>query len=116
MKTAEVLHEERHQAQHDDSIVLTLHIPATLCYFPDHFAHFPLLPGVVQIDWAARYAQHYFALTGAGQRLEQVKFQAVIKPDDTVQLSLKFEREKQRISFSYDSLRGRHASGRIVFI
>lgn len=110
-KSAELL-----AAEHNgDQVTLTLKAPADLCYFPDHFADFPLLPGVVQIEWVVHWSQHYFALHSAGQRIEQVKFQAPIRPDDTVKLQLQFERTKQRVLFNFDSERGRHSSGRVVF-
>jgi 3-hydroxymyristoyl/3-hydroxydecanoyl-(acyl carrier protein) dehydratase len=111
MKTAELVQ----MNSQDDRAELTLFVPPSLCYFLDHFAIFPLLPGVVQIEWAVQYAQRCFALVSPTQRLEQVKFQAPIKPSDTVQLTLQFEREKNRVLFHYDSARGRHSSGRIVF-
>ncbi len=111
MKSAEIVHIERDEHR----IAFTLSVPQGLCYFPDHFAVFPLLPGVVQIDWAVAYAKTYFTLATATKRLEQVKFQAPIRPGDTVQLVLQFEAQKNRVSFYYDSARGRHSSGRIVF-
>lgn len=112
IKNAELV---SHQIENNKA-TLTLNVPADLCYFPDHFAEFPLLPGVVQIDWAARYTLQFFAVSGHCQKMEQIKFQAVIRPGDTVSLTLEWDSPKQRVSFSYDSTRGRHASGRLVFV
>lgn len=111
MKTAELI-----QANlAGERAELSLFVPPKLCYFADHFAVFPLLPGVVQVQWAVQYAQHYFGIVTASQRLEQIKFQAPIRPADTVQLVLQFEPQKNRVLFHYASARGRHSSGRIVF-
>ena len=40
-----------------DGIRVDLRVPADLACFPDHFPGFPLLPGVVQLDWALALAR-----------------------------------------------------------
>ncbi|MGU3845462.1 ApeI family dehydratase, partial [Vibrio diabolicus] len=43
----------------DHTAELSLRVDADILDFQGHFSHFPLLPGVTQIDWALFYAVQY---------------------------------------------------------
>lgn len=43
-----------------DSIRLGLRVPEDLLYFPDHFAIYPILPGVVQLAWVEHFGKLFF--------------------------------------------------------
>lgn len=96
-------------------VLIHLHIPAGLVYFPGHFPAYPVLPGVVQLQWAEEFARQQGMLDDLTfSRVERLKFMRVISTEYTVQLTL--ERPKpDTISFSYHSEHGLHSSGRIVF-
>ncbi|NQD35549.1 hypothetical protein HPT27_00850 [Permianibacter sp. IMCC34836] len=96
-------------------LVLTLNVPASLVYFPGHFPMHAILPGVVQIDWATHFGRRHFGFTGRFQKMEALKFQAIIEPQQQIQLTLDYRAATGKLLFSYDSERGRHSSGRIVF-
>ncbi len=81
--------------------ILDLHIPAALEHFTGHFPGMPLLPGVVQVDWASRWGQAFFNIDGAFQSLDHLKFQDMIFPDELIQLSLTWQPETARLSFTY---------------
>ena len=57
-------------------------------YFQGHFPGFPLLPGVVQIGLAVRYAKETFAVQGALREVRRMKFKTVIRPGDRVRIRL----------------------------
>jgi acyl-coenzyme A synthetase/AMP-(fatty) acid ligase/3-hydroxymyristoyl/3-hydroxydecanoyl-(acyl carrier protein) dehydratase len=100
---------------HEDphAVVLDLHIPSQLAHFAGHFPDAAILPGVVQIDWAIRFARKYCALHGEFSALENLKFLAVILPGAKVQLSLKWDGE--RLEFAYSTALRKHSSGRVIF-
>ncbi|MDQ2164846.1 MULTISPECIES: ApeI family dehydratase [Vibrio] len=99
------------------TVNLTLRVDADIIDFSGHFEHFPLLPGVTQIDWALRYAREYLSVPTSFQGMEVIKFQEPILPDMTVQLALSWDEEKQKLAFSYSSQREGlniiHSSGKM---
>ena len=56
--------------------------------FPGHFPGQPILPGVVLLDQALRFAAEVFALDVARQRLASTKFLNPVAPGETLQFSL----------------------------
>lgn len=99
----------------EHEVELQLDIPHELVYFQGHFPMEPILPGVVQIDWAARLSQTYFGLVGDFVGLKQLKFTQVIRPGQTVLLKLRHDTQRQNTHFTYQSEQGGHASGIIVW-
>jgi len=98
-----------------NAVVIQLHIPAELVYFPGHFPDYPVLPGVVQLQWAEELARQEGLLGKLTFcRVERLKFMRVISADYNVQLNLECIKP-DTISFSYNSEHGLHSSGRIVF-
>jgi len=98
-----------------ETIALTCSIPPNLAYFDGHFDSDPILAGVVQVHWADKYAQHFFAITSGFKKLEQIKFTNIIRPNQKITLNLEFNELKRRVSFNYRSDKGVHSSGRICF-
>ena len=97
------------------SLQLTLRVPANLLYFDGHFPEVPILPGVVQVDWALYFAHENLAIPDEFCGLQALKFQQVIRPEMDVVLDLAYEETKQSLQFNYSSAAGQHASGRVVF-
>ena len=96
-------------------VEVRLFIPADLIYFDGHFPQAPILPGVVQVEWAVRFARRFFDLPRQFRRLEMLKFQKVVVPEMTVTLALECLAARQCVAFRYLSEAGRHSSGRIAF-
>ena len=93
---------------------LTLLVADNVLYFDGHFAHFPLLPGVTQIDWAVFYGQSNLNAGSDFQGMDVVKFQEPITPNSQVILNLEWQQDKQKLLFSYSSEKGVHSSGKIT--
>lgn len=103
-------------ASHKDgaSLILQLHIPSELIYFRGHFPGFPLLPGVVQVDWAIRLARKSFDLPENFQRLSALKFMRVLQPGAEVTLTLE-QHNVNELRFRYQENGQTCSSGRILF-
>ncbi|MGH8855141.1 MAG: AMP-binding enzyme, partial [Telluria sp.] len=95
-------------------VLLELTVPEDLLYFDGHFSVAPVLPGVVQVDWAIHYGRHYLGLTGSFGGINALKFQQMIRPLQPVQLELVHDAAKGQLNFRYFSDAGAHASGRIL--
>ena len=95
------LPEIRVERREETVIELDLFVDAGLFQFQGHFPNEPVLPGVAQIDWAARFGRERFGLTGTITRLGQLKFSKLIVADSQVLLRLEWSEEKQRLLFSY---------------
>ncbi|SFG10506.1 Acyl-coenzyme A synthetase/AMP-(fatty) acid ligase [Duganella sp. CF458] len=95
-------------------VLLEITAPARLLYFDGHFDVAPILPGVVQVDWAMHYGREYFDLPPQFKGMSQLKFQQVVGPETPVQLELAYDAAKRNLRFSYGSAVGQHSSGRIA--
>ncbi len=103
--------------QTENQVLLTLKVDRDIQDFNGHFTHFPLLPGVTQIDWAIFYACQYLNTPASFKGMEVIKFQEPILPDAEVTLTLGWDESKSKLAFSYQSQRDgqavTHSSGKM---
>lgn len=101
----------------DAQTTLLFKADADILDFRGHFTHFPLLPGVSQIDWALFYAVKYLNTPPTFKGMEVIKFQEPILPDAKVTLTLNWDCDKQKLAFKYTSQQGErlvvHSSGKM---
>ena len=97
-----------------DRVDLHLRIPAGLEQFRGHFDGFPMLAGVVQVDWAIRFGQQHFSLAPHFRRLAALKFQRVIGPGCELQLTLACH-DAHELNFRYQKDGVTFSSGRALF-
>ncbi|MFY8352270.1 thioester dehydrase [Pseudoalteromonas sp. SSM20] len=113
-KLKESLPEVRAIDTQDDSVKLTLWVDRALDYFNGHFPEAPILAGVVQLDWAVKYAIEHFSLSShLVENVEVLKFQVVIVANSLVELTLT-KKSDNKFTFSFHSDHGQHSSGRVV--
>lgn len=93
---------------------LDLRIPPALTYFADHFPRFPMLPGVVQLDWAIAYGREHLDLPGGFRGFGNLKFQHPILPGARITLELATEKPGE-LSFTYRNAQRTCSSGTILF-
>jgi acyl-CoA synthetase (AMP-forming)/AMP-acid ligase II len=94
---------------------LEVTVPVDLFYFDGHFPCAPILPGVVQLDWAIAIGRRHFVLPLHFSGVSALKFQHVIQPGNVLTLELTHDVDKGNLNFRYVSPLGQHASGRIHF-
>ncbi|MFA2535919.1 acyl-CoA synthetase family protein, partial [Pseudomonas chlororaphis subsp. aurantiaca] len=102
------------QLEADGEWSLQLAIPPDLAYFSGHFPPTPVLPGVVQVDWALALGQQLLDLPGRFAGMEVLKFQQLVRPGDQVQLHLRFDHERGKLYFAYRNDTAACSSGRIL--
>lgn len=80
----------------DSRIVARKHIPPDLDVFKGHYPHFPILPGVLQLEAAFQAGAILIAETqnvGAGNvpvvtRVNNTKFRSMVRPGDTLDIEV----------------------------
>ena len=93
---------------------LNLSIPPDLAFFSGHFPKTPVLPGVVQVDWAMVLGQQLLDLPPRFAGMEVLKFQQLVRPGDAIELTLRFDSQRAKLHFAYRNATAPCSSGRIV--
>jgi 3-hydroxyacyl-[acyl-carrier-protein] dehydratase len=100
-----------------DKIRVALAIPASLDVFKGHFDGAPIVPGVVQINWALKLANQYLREIPPEDiaHMEAVKFQHVMVPGCDPVLELEMNGNKLAFTFlSPTETAVRYSSGKVV--
>jgi len=69
--------------------------------FAGHFEGWPVLAGVIQIDWVMLLARRHLGCDSRFRALQSTKFLRLIRPPLTPVLSISYQRERGLIRFSY---------------
>lgn len=83
----------------DDRLDLALLVPADSPWFEGHFPGHPILPGVVQIGWAAEFAARWTGSDTPPTLLERIKFKRPVRPG--AGLVLRLHAKAGKLSFEY---------------
>jgi acyl-CoA synthetase (AMP-forming)/AMP-acid ligase II/3-hydroxymyristoyl/3-hydroxydecanoyl-(acyl carrier protein) dehydratase len=103
------------ESRSGDTLHYELRVPPALVHFAGHFPGLPILPGVVQVDWAVRLAAENLPAVRAVASIDRLKFMAPVSPGAVLKLTLAHDAARRRVQFAY-RLDGREcASGVIVY-
>ncbi|AMB87456.1 AMP-binding protein [Pseudomonas agarici] len=102
------------QNETDGEWLLQLAVPPDLAYFSGHFPTTPVLPGVVQVDWALELGRQRLQLPAKFAGMEVLKFQQLVRPGDRIDLSLRFDPIRSKLHFAFRNASAACSSGRIV--
>ncbi|CAK13319.1 acyl-CoA synthetase family protein [Pseudomonas entomophila] len=100
--------------QAGEELHLRLAVPLDLACFSGHFPQTPVLPGVVQLDWAIALAASHLQLAQRFAGMEVLKFQQLVRPGDELLLTLRFDATRGKLYFVYTCAGQPCSSGRIV--
>ncbi|AHG39095.1 AMP-binding protein [Pseudomonas syringae CC1557] len=99
----------------DGELHLQLIVPPDLAFFSGHFPTAPILPGVVQVDWAISLGQRLLDLPPIFAGMEVLKFQQLVRPGDHLTLTLRFDAARSKLHFAFHNAGNAPcSSGRIV--
>lgn len=84
-----------------DGSYYEMRVPATLVHFEGHFPGMPILPGVVQIDWAVRLASREIEQARAIRSINHLKFKAPVLPGAVLVLRLVHDAARESIRFEF---------------
>ncbi|WP_250460492.1 AMP-binding protein [Microbulbifer litoralis] len=102
----------------EQNVRVEIQIPADLPCLPGHFEDAPVVPGVVQIDWAMHYGRELLGLGGRFSSMEVIKFKQLLRPGENAVLELEFDIEKNKLKFRFhcpDNEVGEYSSGKLCF-
>lgn len=85
--------------EREDELELQLRVATDCPWFEGHFPGQPILPGVVQIGWAAWFAAHWTGQDTPPTVLTRIKFKRPIRPDAL--LTLRLQLKPGRIVFEF---------------
>jgi 3-hydroxymyristoyl/3-hydroxydecanoyl-(acyl carrier protein) dehydratase len=89
-------------------------VPPALEHFRGHFPGFPILPGIVQLDWAVRLGRRHFQGLDDSTAVDNFKCQALVFPE--ARLTLELRRDATGLHFRYFDAQRTYSSGKIVFL
>lgn len=98
----------------ESETTINFYIQEDISYFRGHFPEAPVLPGVVQLDWALYFARKYMGISSnMVKSVEVLKFQLVVQPLQDLMLHM-VKKSDYKFSFKFTSKKGVHASGRVL--
>ncbi len=97
-------------AREGDVAHLRVTLPPTLAWFLGHFPGEPILPGISQVQMAVLLAGEVLGWAPEGSDLNRVKFRDIVRPGETLELTLTADRDKGRLAFRWQRANGGEAS------
>lgn len=93
-------------------VELDLLVPEDLAVFTGHFPAFPVVPGVLQVDWVMRFAQTLLNV-GSATGAPAIKFSQLLRPGDRCMLTLERSVDGATLSFALRQGETTFATGRL---
>lgn len=99
----------------EGGFVIELFLDPSIRWFAGHFPDQPVLAGVVQTHWAAELGRALFNIEGEFAQIDNLKFQSVLVPGQTVSLQLTYLADKGWLKFRFDYDGQSFSQGKLAF-
>ncbi len=100
----------------EQQCVIDLFIGSDMHWLEGHFPQQPVVAGVVQTHWAGELAKYLFATGDECIRIDNLKFQQVILPGQSLQLTLDYSTgTTTAVKFRYSRDNTLFSEGKLVF-
>lgn len=103
------------QFVHEEVLHYELRVPPTLVHFAGHFPGLPILPGVVQIDWAIGLGADHWPEVRSIAAIERLKFMAPVLPGAILHLTLSNDAGRGKMRFAFRLGERDSASGVVAY-
>jgi len=104
--------EVREQFRGSDFLEQSCSVPQDLSCFSGHFPDFPVVPAVLQLDWAMQLAAELLEASPEIEEIELLKILAPLKPGARIRIHVRRVGDV-RIEFNIRSEASEHARGRV---
>jgi 3-hydroxymyristoyl/3-hydroxydecanoyl-(acyl carrier protein) dehydratase len=94
---------------------LELEVPRDLYFLRGHFDDFPVVPGVVQLQWAIEWAAEWLGAERNVRGVEALKFKQLLSAGDRFRLRLERTEDSGKLRFRLWNERGEFSSGRLLY-
>lgn len=98
----------------DQFLEFELEVPDDLVYAEGHFPDFPLVPGVVQVDWVIQLLDEYNEGSVELDGIDVLKFNKMLRPGDRTTLRVEWDTESTPVKFTYSSAGTNVSTGRLT--
>lgn len=98
--------EEKVVSQTENEVELEYFIGEECDFFNGHFPEIHLVPAVAQIDMASYFSKKYFGTTRFIESAKRLKFTCPVKPNVTLRMNLKYNQEKESVTYKLVSADG----------
>ena len=95
-----------------DFLERSCRVPRDLRCFEGHFPDNPIVPGVLQLDWAMELASELTEIPLCVEEIESLKFLAPLRPDDSFRISVRVV-DAAQVEFRISGEDVKYARGRV---
>lgn len=94
-------------------LTIEFEVPESLVYVEGHFPDFPLVPGVVQVNWVLHFLEEQVGIRGDLNKIDVLKFNSMLRPGDRGRLEVEVDPSEGQVAFEYLSDSDLISSGRL---
>ncbi|MBK8180217.1 MAG: acyl-CoA synthetase [Planctomycetes bacterium] len=98
-----------------EALELELEVPADLWCMRGHFDGFPVVPGVVQLQWVLDWARQWSGADLPLRGIEALKFKQILVGKARFRLRLEHAADPAKVRFRLWNEAGEFSSGRVIF-